>query len=178
LQLGAANGNVALFDYLVSPKLLDTTRIPLFFIYKVETAMGGISNLLLQYKVNEKLNQTYYDVDITVNFKENVSNYGVKTIPTANKITDKQVSWKAKSLGPDSKGKLGVSFDRYNGSIENLVEDFRLTLKGMALSLDQMNAYGTLSQTARIDQYMDPKVFSPAQKRQIIEYKILPNDLF
>jgi len=51
LQLGAANGNVALFDYLVSPKLLDTTRIPLFFIYKVENAMGGISNLLLQYKV-------------------------------------------------------------------------------------------------------------------------------
>ena len=39
-----------------------------------------------------------------------------------------------------------------------------------------MNAYGTMSQTARIDQYMDPNVFTPAQKRQIIEYKILPND--
>jgi len=44
--------------------------------------------------VNEKLNQTFLDVDITVNFKENVSNYGLKTIPTANKISDRSVSWK------------------------------------------------------------------------------------
>ncbi len=96
LQLGTSNGNVPLFDYLVSPKSLDPSKIPLFFIYKVETAMGGIQNLLLQYKVNEKLNQTYLDVDIIVNFKENISNYGIKTIPTANKITDRQVSWKVK----------------------------------------------------------------------------------
>jgi len=51
LGTGGSSGNIPLFDYLVSPKLLDSSRIPLFFIYKVENTMGAASNLLLQYKV-------------------------------------------------------------------------------------------------------------------------------
>jgi len=51
LQLGKLKGNVPLFDYLVNQKFVDPNKIPLFFIYKVESPGPGKCNILLQYKV-------------------------------------------------------------------------------------------------------------------------------
>jgi len=143
-------------------------------MYKIETPSPGKCNILLQYKINEKLGQTFYDVDITVNLKTPLSNFGVKTVPNANAMTEKSVTWKAKSLGADSKGKLGVSLDNcYDPSV---LEDIKVTLKGMSLIHNQMEVYASLNPKATADQISNTNIFTGCQKRQIIEYKVLAND--
>lgn len=48
--------------------------------------------------MNEKLNQTFYEVEITAVFKVDVTRFGVKAMPTAQKIADKTVNWRVNIL--------------------------------------------------------------------------------
>lgn len=48
--------------------------------------------------MNEKLNQTFYEVEITAVFKVDISRFAVKAMPTAQKIADKSVYWRVSIL--------------------------------------------------------------------------------
>ena len=84
----------ALFDYILNARCFNSAKIPIFLIYKIETNETNASSLVIQYKVNEKWNESLIDVEIFIQFKSSISAYEVNTIPKANEIMNDKILWK------------------------------------------------------------------------------------
>jgi len=91
---GNSPQNAPIVDYIVNQRTFDTSKIPLFFIYKTESKDGN-EGLFMQYKVNDSINYVLKDVEIMISFKKPVDVNSVQCNPPAFKQTEMYISWRA-----------------------------------------------------------------------------------
>ncbi len=95
-------------DFIINPKCLDSTMVPLFFVFKSEANADGNVEITMQYKVplyfliislnppktNDKIQYALYDVEIGILFKTKLPSNHVKTNPAAHVVEGNKVAWR------------------------------------------------------------------------------------
>ncbi|KRX00417.1 hypothetical protein PPERSA_03638 [Pseudocohnilembus persalinus] len=154
-----------IIDYIIpSKKYFNASQIPLFFTYKQEThPQRPDTRFFLQYQVNEFWTSDIIDVEIQVFLNKNLQFSDIKTQPQATSYQNKIVTWHAKKLNPNVKGKLGLVLEGINQSPKWTLDYIKISLKSQ-LDLGDLKSSININNQQIIN-----------DKKLVIEYKILQN---
>ncbi|XP_001347120.1 hypothetical protein (macronuclear) [Paramecium tetraurelia strain d4-2] len=109
LQLYRKNGyKMGIIDYIIIPtRAFIQQRIPVSFCIDWNVSFASYC---LQYKVNDLWRMPLQDIVIEVNLENDVEFDDLKTIPVAQIVKDKKITWKSKQLLQQQKGKQVMNF--------------------------------------------------------------------
>ncbi|CAD8049797.1 unnamed protein product [Paramecium primaurelia] len=152
-----------IIDYIIPTKAFSQQRIPVIFLYRLE-CVQSFASYCLQYKVNDQWQVPLQDIVIEVNLEKDVEYDDLKTIPVAQNITDKQITWKAKQLLQQQKGKLILNLTGIKKQGSQILNHIRISLKANTSVIENMDSI----------MFYNSQEYK-CQKKLSVEYKIYPN---
>ncbi|CAD8048683.1 unnamed protein product [Paramecium sonneborni] len=153
----------AIIDYIIPTKAFTQQRIPVIFLYRLECKQQ-FASYCLQYKVNDQWQVPLQDIVIEVNLEKDLEFDDLKTMPVAQNINDKQITWKTKQLLQQQKGKLILNLTGIKKQGQEILNHIRISLKANTSVIENMDSIMFYNS----QEYM-------CQKKLSVEYKIYPN---
>ncbi|CAD8043702.1 unnamed protein product [Paramecium primaurelia] len=152
-----------IIDYIIPTKAFTQQRIPVIFLYRLE-CVQSFASYCLQYKVNDQWQAPLQDIIIEVNLEKDVEFDDLKTIPVAQNVNDKQITWKAKQLLQQQKGKLILNLIGIKKQGPQILNHIRISLKANTSVIENMDSI----------MFYNSQEYK-CQKKLSVEYKIYPN---
>ncbi|CAD8052016.1 unnamed protein product [Paramecium sonneborni] len=149
-----------ILDYIIPAKAFTQERIPVIFLYRLECKQQ-FASYCLQYKVNDQWQVPLQDIVIEVNLEKDLEFDDLKTMPVAQVINDKQITWKAKQLLQQQKGKLILNLTGIKKQGSQFLNHIRISFKANTSVIENMDSI----------MFYNSQEYK-CQKKLIVEYKM------